>query len=340
MSHRWDLDADAPLGLVVPVRIDPAGRSGPTRGQARGPSWRVTSPGWFVPSGTPADVVEQRILEALTWAGPDAVVTGWGALRLHGGGFFDGLARDGRTRLPVPIAANSERRRARAGIHLTEDRIPEDEVVIAHGMRCAVVDRALFDEIRREPDEWDGVVAVDMCCAAQLTSIRRMQRYRWARYWYRDVRRLDRILPLADEGARSRPEVDLRRIWTEHAQWPHPLCNRTILDLEGVVVGMPDLFDPSRAVAGEYAGAGHRDVDQHDRDLERAAAFRRVGIEAVEVTARHIRQPALVTRLLDEAAERAALLPRRWQLGPEAPSLDSILDRGGRRWGRRDTPNG
>ena len=105
---------------------------------------------------------------------------------------------------------------------------------MAHGMRCAVTQRALFDEIRRLSDEWDGVVSVDMCCAAQMVSIRRMHRYRWTRYWYRDIRRLDRILPLADEGARSRPEVDLRRIWTEHAGWPHPLCNRTILDLDGL----------------------------------------------------------------------------------------------------------
>ena len=293
-----------------------------------------------MPSGTRVDVVEQRILEVLTWAGPDAVATGWASLRLQGGGFFDGLARDGRTSLPVPIAANSQRRRPRPGVHLTEDRIPEDEVVIVHGMRCAMVERALFDEIRREPDEWDGVVAVDMCCAAQMTSIRRMQRYRWARYWYRDVRRLDRILPRAVEDARSRPEVDLRRIWTEYAGWPTPLCNRTILDLDGLAVGMPDLFDPSRGVAGEYAGAGHRDGDQHDRDLERAAAFRRVGIEAVEVTARHVRRPDLVARLLDEAAERAGLLPRRWQLGPPAPSLDAILDRRDGSGGRRDAPNG
>lgn len=203
-----------------------------------------------------------------------------------------------------------------------------------------MIERALFDEIRREPDDWDGVVAVDMSCAAQQTSIRRMWRYRWTRYWYRDVRRLDRILPLADEGARSRPEVDLRRIWTEHAGWPHPLCNRTILDLRGTTVGMPDLFDPGRSVAGEYAGGGHRDGDQHDADLDRAAAFRRVGIEAVEVTARHVRRPPRIAELLHEAEERAALLPRRWQLGPEPPSLDAILDlrEGGRR--RRDTPNG
>lgn len=124
MSHRWDLDAAPPTRLVVPVRIDPEGKIGPTRGQARGPGWRSSSPGLWVPSNTSADTVEQRILEALAWAGPEAVATGWASLRLQGGGFFDGLARDGRTRLPVPIATNGERRRARPGIRLTEDASP------------------------------------------------------------------------------------------------------------------------------------------------------------------------------------------------------------------------
>ena len=37
-------------------------------------------------------LVEQRILEAHARGGDEAVITGWAALRLQGGGFFDGLA--------------------------------------------------------------------------------------------------------------------------------------------------------------------------------------------------------------------------------------------------------
>ena len=327
MSHRWDLDAPLVQDLVVPVRIDPEGRTGPTRGQARGPEWRSSSPGLWVPRTSTDPIVEQRILEAYAWAGPDAVITGWASLRLHGAGFFDGLARDGRRELPVPVALNGVRRRPRTGIHLVEDCVPTDEVATIHDIRCAAIERALFDEVRRVRDDWDAVVAVDMTCAAQLTSLRRMARYRWTRFWYRDVRRLDRVLPLADENVRSRPETDFRRIWTEDARWPHPLCNRTVLDVEGAFVGVPDMLDPVRRVAGEYAGAGHREAAQHDSDLDRVAAFRRVGLEVVEITARHARQRDRVVQLLYEAEERAALLPQRWKLAPVGVSLDQLLDR-------------
>ena len=76
-------------GTVWPVGIDPWGTDGPTRGSARGPRYRRTSHGLYVP----ADVertVEQRIVEAAAllhgWGG----VTGWAALRWLGGYWFDG----------------------------------------------------------------------------------------------------------------------------------------------------------------------------------------------------------------------------------------------------------
>ena len=81
----------------------PWGTDGPTRGSARGPRYRRTSHGLYVP----ADVertVEQRIVEAAAllhgWGG----VTGWAALRWLGGCWFDGWQHDGRTPAPVPLA--------------------------------------------------------------------------------------------------------------------------------------------------------------------------------------------------------------------------------------------
>jgi hypothetical protein len=331
MTSTWDAAAPPVPRLVVPVRIDPHGLSGPTKGQARGPSWRLTSPGRVVPASVTDALVEQRIMEAYAGCGPASVVTGWASLRLQGGGYFDGLARDGKTRLCVPVASNGGRVRSRSGIEVVRHTVPHDEIVVVHGIRCAVVERAVFDEVRlvgaRSGDEWDQIAVVDLTCAAQMTSIRRMARYRWARYWYRDIRTLDRILPHCCEGVGSPREVDFRKVWTQDAGWPRPLCNPTILDLDGVVIGMPDLFDPIRGVAGEYAGAGHRGKHQHDSDLSRAAAFRRVGVEAVEVTNTHLGRSGLVARWLAEAEERAALLPRHWQLAASGPSLDSILDR-------------
>lgn len=118
MPHRWDPIAPPVSGLVLPVRV---GRGGPTPKQARGPGWRTTSPGRFVPATVDPVLVEQRIVEASARGG---VVTAWAALRLHGGGFFDGLARDGRTPLPVPLAANGSRLRSGYGTVVVGDRVP------------------------------------------------------------------------------------------------------------------------------------------------------------------------------------------------------------------------
>jgi hypothetical protein len=205
--------------------------------------------------------------------------------------------------------------------------VPADEVVVVHGVRCATVERSLFDEIRRLPALRDWVVAADMTFAAQLTSIRRMRRYRASRYWFRDVRRLDTTLDLADEGARSGPEVQFRLIWELNAGWPRPLTNRPVFDLDARLIGVPDLLDPHRGVVGEFAGGDHRDINRHARDIEREANFRGVGLEYVEVVGRDIRTPERVVRRMVQAEERAGVHPCRWQLGPPAPCLDDILDR-------------
>lgn len=328
MPHRWDPIAPPVAGLVTPVRIDPTGRDGPTAKQSRGPRWRRTSPGLFVPSAIADAGVEQRIVEAAATAGQAAAVTGWAALRMQGGGFFDGLARDGRTRLPVPIAANGSRVRDRPGIRTTEDQVPPDEIIVVHGIRCTSIERALYDEMQRIGELREMAVAAGAAYAAQLTSIRRMRRYAATRRWYRDVRLVKEAIEMSVEGCRSPQEDRFRLIWELDAGWGRPLLNRTILDLQGRFVATPDLFDPLRGVIGEYAGADHRDLDQHEADIEREADVRRAGLECVEVVGRTLRDPRRLIARMNEAADRAVHLKPRWQLAPRTtPTLDELLDR-------------
>jgi len=129
------------------VAIDPTGHEGPTKGQARGRLWRRTSQGLYVPSSVEPGLVEQRIVEQGARLRRGAI-TGWAALRLLGGGYFDGLAPDGRTPLPVPIAANGDR--LTSGPHADVRRVAIDQadVVIRYGVRCAGPERALFDAVR------------------------------------------------------------------------------------------------------------------------------------------------------------------------------------------------
>lgn len=328
MPHRWDPIAPPVSGLVQPCHPDPTGQGGPTPKQARGPRWRRTSPGLYVPVEVTDDPVEQRILEAYGRAGPRAVVTGWAALRLSGGNFFDGLARDGVTRLPVPLAANGERLSTGHGAAVVEDLIPDDEVVVLHGIRCARPERALYDEMQRIGEVREMAVAVGAACAAQLTSVKRMRLYATTRRWYRDVRLVKVAIEMSVEGCRSPQEDRFRQVWEYDAGWGRPLINRTILDRDGQFVAIPDLLDPVRGVVGEYAGADHRDIDRHEADVDREAAIRGVGLEYVEVVGRTLRDPRRVVIRMEEAASRAVSLDRRWQLGPpRSPTLDEILDR-------------
>lgn len=327
---RWRPRTPPVTGLVLPVPVDPAGRSGPTRGQRAGPRWRRTTPGLFVPSHVTDDLVEQRILEQSARMGPSAVITGWAALRLQGGGFFDGLAPDGETRLPVPVAANGERMRRHPGIHLVRDTVPPDETVVVQGIRCASVHRALYDEMRRRRLGREATVAADMVFAAELTSLLRMQTYTLSRRWFRDIRGVLACLAMADEDSMSPPESRFRMIWEHDARWGRPLCNRAVFDLDGLFLGIPDLLDPRRGVVGEYAGAHHRDRDRHRSDVRREDLFRRAGLEYVETVGGDLSDRQLVVERMQAAESRSGLLPRRWCLGPERPSLDERLAARGR----------
>ena len=320
----WDPVARR-VRVVHPVRVDERGIAGPTPGQARGPHWRRTSAGLFVPADVVDDMVEQRIIEAAARLRTGAV-TGWAALRLHGGGYFDGLARDGRTRRPVALATGLDRLRPRAGVELHRAEVADDEVVVRYGVRCVTPERALFDEMRWAPELQERVVAMDMAAAAELTSIARMSGYTRSRH--RSPGRLAVIEALwwADEHAWSPQEVRLRMIWRRVVR-AKPLCNRPVLDLDGGLIGIPDLLDEDSGMAGEFNGAVHRTRTRYQRDIHREDRFRRSGLEPFTVVGDDLDNEARVIDRIQAARERAGRNPRHWVVAPEArPTLDERLD--------------
>ncbi len=327
MAHRWDPRVGRVVPPVFPSRVDPAGRSGPTRGQAAGPRWRRTSRGLYVPSDAPL-TPEQRIVEAAWLIGGRALVTGWAALRLHEANFFDGLEPDGRTPIAVCISANGERMRSAPGLKVVREDVPEEEVVVRHGIRCARVERALFDEMRRRGDPREAAVAFDMAAAAELTSLARMRSYLTTRAGSRGLGLVAKALELGAEDSRSPQESRFRMIWEYDAGWGRPLCNRPVYTSRGLLLGIPDLLDPVRGVVGEYDGADHRDRARHRRDVRRMDDFRRVGLEYVAVVGQDLRNTRLVVARIHAAGDRAGKLPRGWRLGPPPMTLDErLLDR-------------
>lgn len=308
------------------MAADPTGVAGPTSGQARGPRWRRTTPGLFVPAHVADDLVEQRIVEQGMRLRTGAV-TGWAALRLLGAGYADGLGRDGRTRLRIPIAAGLDRLRPTDDIDLRRVRVDESDVVLRHGVRCVVAERAVFDQMRWAPDLPDRVVAMDMAADAELTSIRRVHAYARARRHLPGRVLVICALCWADEHSRSPMETRLRLIWTRRAGWRRPLCNRTVLDLDGNFLGVPDLLDEARGVAGEFNGAEHRTRRRHQHDVSREDKFRRAGLEMFTVVGADVDDEDLVVDRMRAARARAGLLPRRWVVAPDDElCLDDRLD--------------
>ncbi len=329
-GETWRPICRAPGKLTRPVRIDPSGVAGPTPGQSRGPRWRKTSHGFYVPSSVSDDVAEQRILEQSVRLPPHGAVTGWAACRLHGAAFFDGLERDGTTHRPVPLAIGPDCliRQDRA-VRISRDRLDESEVRTVQGIACAVLARGLFDEMRWAAGAREAVVAMDMASAAELVSINTMRAYVVRHPGWRGVGQARAALDLADENSMSPNETRMRLIWVLDAELPRPLVNQPVFDARGRLLGIADLLDPVAGVVGEYDGAAHRAGRRHRRDVMREDLFRRAGLEYFKVVGLDLADVGLVVDRMLTTRARAKFQPsdeRAWTLLPPEDWYDSPFD--------------
>src|SRR4051812_23311768 len=314
-GHPWQPRCPPPVGLIVPRQVDPEGRTGPTKGQARGPRWRRSSPGLYVPVEVLDTVVEQRILEASQRLPAGGAVTGWAALRLAGGGFFDGVELGGRSRLPVPLVVPAgSNLRALEGTVVSRARI--DEVVVRHGVPCVSSLRAAFDAARTSPSLRHAVVVLDMSIAAGLVTLAEMATFAGRREGWRGSRRARHAALLADSRSLSPYETLMRLIWVLDARLPRPRCNWPVADLDGRRLGKPDLLCDELAVAGEYDGAEHRTRRRQAADVTRQDDFRDAGLELFTVVSGHVHDVPRVVARMHSAVARAqeAARPRRWLL--------------------------
>lgn len=300
----------APPRLVWPVRVD-SGPGTPTRAQARGPHWRRTGHGLYVPAATER-TVEQRILEEWTRV-PGAVVTGWAACRLYGAAYLDGRDTRGRE-LPVPLVISPDRSaRASAGSRIVRQRLEDDDVARRFGILVPAPGRAVVELARLASDATEAVVAVEMAYAAGVALPE----------WVDDAvptspprgrRRVERALAQAGTRSCSPPESRLRLV-CRGLGWD-PVANTEVYGLDGRFLARPDLLDVERGVAIEYDGALHRARERHRRDNERLHLLRQAGLEVVTVVGGGMvgeRAVAEAARMLREAAELASRpRERRW----------------------------
>jgi hypothetical protein len=313
--HEWDPVCERPTGLVPARRIDPSGQWGPTRGQAQGGRWVAVGPGLYVPRERP-DCVEQRILEQSARLPESGAVTGWAALRWRGATFFDGCEQGGRVTLPVPLVLGVGNLRKDPASTLSWERLAPSERVLVDGIPMATVQRAVFDEMRRTSGLLHAVTTVEMAAAAGLTCVAFMRLYIACRAAWTGVPLAREAVELASDDSRSPRETWLHWQWKSCGFSP-VLRNQPVFDLDGRLLGYPDLFDPVAGLAGEYDGADHKGRERHRRDVARETCFRDHGLEHFSVVAGDTETVAW--QRMTSARARSKFLPPEscaWTLTP------------------------
>ncbi|GAB6985409.1 hypothetical protein [Nocardioides pyridinolyticus] len=307
-------------GVVVPARVDASGQTGPTRDQARGPFWRRTGRGFYVPADVDGTNVEQRIVEAAAalpeeWGG----VTGWAALAWQGSTWFDGTPWGGGVPRPVTLAIGGNRwARPQAGFFETsEERLSPRDLVVVDGLRVTTAVRSTWFEMRYAADERDAAITLSMACFNDAVSLDEMAEYALNLNGWTGIPKGRAGLALGTENAWSPREVAMAHVWQLDAELGRPLHNVPVFDLDGRHLGTPDVLDPVTGVCGEYDGALHLAGVRRAKDVAREGDFRASGLEPVTMLAGDVRDPSRFIERLRAAYDRAGDLPdarRRWTL--------------------------
>ena len=304
--------------VVVPVRVDPTGQQGPTPKAARGPRWRRSSRGLFVPADVDPTATDQRIVEAAAalpedWGG----VTGWAALAWMGARWFDGTPwGGGPRRLPTLAVGGNRAIRAQRSFATSEERLAPGDLVVVDGLRVTSAVRSVCFEMRYAPNPLDAAVTLSMACYDDLVSIDEAAAYAATLNGWTGIPQARDGLVLAVENAWSPPEVLMGTVWTRTGLG-RPLHNRPVFDLDGRHLGTPDLVDPVAGVVGQYDGRLHLAGARRLRDLGGEEAYRSHGLEVVTMLAGDRRDPRPFVARLTGAYQRAADLPahrRRWTI--------------------------
>lgn len=328
--HPWD-PVCPKVPVVHPVSIDPEGITGPTRHEVRR-GWRRSSRGLLVPSTVESGTPEQRIVEQAARLPAGGAVTGWAGCRLHRVGLVDGLARDGRTRLPVPLlVGRGGRIRGDDQVHLLHTSVPAWEITHQYGVPVAHLARCAFDAARTAEDLREAVVALDMVLATRLVSPQRIAAYTRSHRRERGASQVVRALELCSEQSRSPNETRVRLVWILDAGLsPDVLLNRSVFGSRGELIGIADLLDRHVGLAVEVDGADHRKAVRHAKDVRKQEALLDHDLEVCRVTGPDLFVDGLAGERLGKAHARAAARPqrsRRWRLGdPPVPIEEELRD--------------
>jgi hypothetical protein len=240
--------------------------AGITRHMTRGPAWRRTSRGFFVPTDVKLTTT-QRILEARPLLPAGGTLAGWAAAYVLGADWLDG--REPWSMHPLPLTVNLGGDLGRAdttGVHYVREQLPTEDRLLTHGIPVTSPERTAFDGARWATDVVEAVVFLDHIARTLDVDLTRV----WARCAppssWAGVVQARRAVALADPASASSWESRLRMFYLEPAGLPRPLVNRAIFAPDGRLLGVADLFDPEAGLVTEFDGQEHRRRRQHRAD--------------------------------------------------------------------------
>ena len=271
-----------------------------------------------MPSDIDATVPGQRMVEGVPILTTHGAVTGWAALHWQAARWFNGIANDATTPLPVPLLTTAFRRE-QPGFTISQEQLKPRDLEWVDGLPVTTKLRSVGFEVRHATNWQEAVLTIDMAAYSDLISVADLAAYISDLGPWTGVVQARKALACADENAWSPQEVRMRLAWTQDAGLPRPLCNVPVFDCNGRHVGTPDLFDPAAGVAGEYDGSLHLTGAQRARDLRREADFRAVGIEVVTMVSADRANPQPFLERLHAAYIRSQRQPaseRRWTIHP------------------------
>lgn len=321
----WPLHGTGPregvrAGVTWPSHRDPTQADGPGDWATRSGDWRRVGHNLWVPSTVDPGDPDQRIVEAAAQLPGRGGVTGWAGLRWMGGSWFDGVDRHG-TLAAVPLAVGSgHRRRAHPGLVVSQEVLDLTTVIRHDGLRVTVPLWSVAYEMRKAPSDEAAIVAFEMAAYDDLVSVEELARFTASSLWLRwGVERVRRVLPALEENSWSPMEPVMRLAWTSEDTRPRPLANWPVFDLSGRFVGTPDLIDPVAGVYGMYDGGLHLAGEVRHGDVEKEAAYRRLGLEGAVMMAGDLADRGPFLARLDQAYARAGRRradDRRWMERP------------------------
>jgi len=292
-THAELVGAGIPLSTVT-SRIQPGGR------------WQRLLPGVVVMhTGHPSK--RERLIGALAYAGPDAVLSGMAGLELHG--LRD--IRPGAVQVLVP----HDRRRQNHGYVIVERtrKLPTPDTVreIA-GLPTADLARCVVDACRRLEDlnairnlVADAVQNHGLAPSALASALRCAGRQRTA------LSRL--VLAEIDAGVRFAAEARAREVILD-AGLPEPFFNVELMDDEGRVFAVPDGYFPKWACGYQVdSRRWHLSPDDYERTTRQRGYAGRFGVLILSVTPQRVFEDpdgfvADVRGLIETASGRTAPL--------------------------------